>query len=68
VINPNAMLVTPTKVYAGTLGRGLWIYDRGTERWSAWTAGLPSWNVTALASDGAHIYVGTDNGLVSIQQ
>jgi ligand-binding sensor domain-containing protein len=68
VINPNAMLVTPTKVYAGTLGRGLWIYDRGTERWSAWTAGLPSRNVTALASDGAHIYVGTDNGLVSIQQ
>ena len=67
VINPNALLVTPTKVYAGTLGRGLWIYDRTTERWSAWTDGLPSWNVTALASDGTHIYVGTDNGLVSIR-
>lgn len=63
-VNPNAMLVTPTRVYAGTLGRGLYVYDRESGRWSVMTAGLPSANVTALAAAGGFLYVGTDNGLV----
>lgn len=63
-VNPNAMLVTPARVYAGTLGRGLYVYDRERGRWTVVTAGLPSSNVTALAAAGGFIYVGTDNGLV----
>ena len=63
-VNPNAMLVTPTRVYAGTLGRGLYVYDRESGRWTVISAGLPSGNVTALAASGGSIYVGTDNGLV----
>jgi outer membrane protein assembly factor BamB len=63
-VNPNAMLVTPNYVLAGTLGRGLYVYDRRRERWSPVTRGLPSLNVTALASSGGMIYVGTDNGLI----
>ena len=64
VINPNAMLVTPTRVYAGTMENGLAIYDRATERWRQTSDGLPSLNVTALAAAGGTIYIGTDNGLV----
>jgi ligand-binding sensor domain-containing protein len=67
-INPNAMLATARHVFAGTLGNGLYIYDRETARWSAVSAGLPSRNVTALAQSNGYIYVGTDNGLVRIPE
>ena len=68
VVNPNAMLVTPKHVLAGTLGKGLYVYDRETQRWTAKEDGLPSLNVTALARRGETIYVGTDNGLVRVQE
>ncbi|HYW39040.1 MAG TPA: hypothetical protein VE957_13075 [Terriglobales bacterium] len=67
-INPNAMLVTPQYVLAGTLGNGLYVYDREKSRWSVIHEGLPSQNVTALAQSKDYIYVGTDNGLVRIQE
>jgi ligand-binding sensor domain-containing protein len=66
-INPNAMAVTDTHVFAGTLSRGLLAFDRQTQRWGTIESGLPSMNVTALAADGDHLYVGTDNGLVRIR-
>jgi len=67
-VNPNAMLVTDRHVYAGSLGQGLYVYDRGSDRWSNITAGLPSENVTALAQDNGYIYIGTDNGLVRVRE
>jgi ligand-binding sensor domain-containing protein len=67
-VNPNAMLVTQAHVLAGTLSDGLYIYDRDTDRWRQWTAGLPSMNVTALAERDGEIYIGTDNGLVRIAE
>jgi ligand-binding sensor domain-containing protein len=67
-VNPNAMLVTPAHVFAGSLGRGLYVYDRGTGRWWVMDRGLPSLNVTALAAGEGFIYVGTDNGLVRIAE
>ncbi len=67
-INPNAMLVTPRYVFAGTLGNGLYVYDREKSRWAVIHEGLPSQNVTALAQSKGYIYVGTDNGLVRIQE
>jgi hypothetical protein len=67
-INPNAMLVTPRYVLAGTLGNGLYVYDREKSRWAAIHEGLPSQNVTALAQSNGYIYVGTDNGLIRIQE
>jgi ligand-binding sensor domain-containing protein len=67
-VNPNAMLVTSTYVLAGTLGEGLYLYDRQSERWSVIHNGLPSLNVTALAAANGYIYVGTDNGLVRIPE
>lgn len=67
-INPNAMLVTPSYVLAGTLGNGLCLYDRQSGRWSVIEAGLPSSNVTALATGNGYIYIGTDNGLVRISE
>jgi len=66
VVNPNAMLVTGSHVYAGTLDRGFYIYDRRIGRWTTTTTGLPSLNVTALAARDGYIYIGTDNGLVRI--
>ncbi len=66
-INPNAMAVTKTHVFAGTLSRGLLKFDRQAQRWTTIEAGLPSMNVTALAAAGEHLYVGTDNGLVRIR-
>ena len=67
-VNPNAMLVTPSYVLAGTLGEGLYLYDRQSARWSVIRDGLPSSNVTALAAANGYIYVGTDNGLVRIPE
>ena len=67
-INPNAMLVTKDHVFAGTLGDGLYVYDRGKQRWSIVRDGLPSSNVTALAESNGRIYVGTDNGLVGVEE
>jgi ligand-binding sensor domain-containing protein len=67
-INPNAMLVTPDHVFAGTLGQGLYVYDRVKQRWTIVREGLPSTNVTALAESDGYIYAGTDNGLVRIQE
>src|SRR6266853_589308 len=67
-VNPNAMLVTSSYVLAGTLGQGLYLYDRQSARWSAIRDGLPSSNVTALAAANGYIYIGTDNGLVRIPE
>ena len=68
VVNPNALLVTNQRVYVGTLDRGFYVYDRPSRRWSNWTSGLPSVNVTAFASSRGNLYVGTDNGLVRIAE
>ena len=67
-VYPNAMLATSQHVIAGTLGKGLYVYNRGANRWSVITAGLPSLTVTALAEGHGYIYVGTDNGLVRISE
>jgi ligand-binding sensor domain-containing protein len=68
VVNPNALVVTEGRVYVGTLDRGLYVYDRSSRRWSNWTSGLPSANVTALTASRGYLYVGTDNGLVRISE
>src|ERR1035437_89399 len=67
-VNTNAMLVPPGYVLAGTLGKGLYLCDRQSGRWSVIDTGLPSLNVTALAIGNGYIYVGTDNGLVRIPE
>jgi ligand-binding sensor domain-containing protein len=67
-INPNAMLVTELHVFAGSLGNGLFVYDRATGRWRNVRDGLPSENVTAVAAGNGYLYVGTDNGLVRIRE
>ncbi|HYZ85091.1 MAG TPA: hypothetical protein VE621_11840, partial [Bryobacteraceae bacterium] len=68
VINPNAMCASENRVYAGSLGEGLWALDRQSGRWAQFSAGLPSRNVTALAARDGSLYVGTDNGLVRISE
>ena len=65
VVNPNAMLASNGRVYAGTLSDGLLVYFEG--RWRNASAGLPSVNVTAVASCGSNVCVGTDNGLVRLR-
>lgn len=65
-INPGAMAATASRVYAGTLGKGLLIYDRSDHRWHTVTRGLPSLNVTALHVSNGRVFAGTDNGLVQL--
>jgi hypothetical protein len=67
-VNPNAMTVTAKAAYAGSLGRGLAVWDRSNARWNWVTEGLPSLNVTAVAAQNGVIYVGTDNGLVKVEE
>jgi ligand-binding sensor domain-containing protein len=67
-VNPNAMLVTQRRVYVGTMGRGLGVYDRESRRWTEIREGLPSTNVTALTVGDGYLYIGTDNGLVRIEE
>lgn len=64
VINPNALVASPTRVYAGSLDRGVLVYDSTEDNWRFLIEGLPSANVTALALANDTLYVGTDNGLV----
>lgn len=68
VVNPNAMVLSGGQLYAGSLDRGLFIFDRASGRWTNTTAGLPSRNVTALAAGTGYVYVGTDNGLVRVAE
>jgi ligand-binding sensor domain-containing protein len=68
VVNPNAMVANGGQLYAGSLDRGLFIFDRASGRWINTTVALPSRNVTALAAGGGYVYVGTDNGLVRIAE
>jgi hypothetical protein len=68
VVNPNAMAVSDRYVYAGSLDRGLYIFDRSSGRWANTIAGLPSRNVTALAASEGYLYVGTDNGLIRVSE
>jgi ligand-binding sensor domain-containing protein len=67
-VYPNAMLATEHHVLAGTLGKGLYVYNRSSNHWTVITDGLPSLTVTALTSGNGYIYVGTDNGLVRIAE
>jgi ligand-binding sensor domain-containing protein len=67
-INQNAMVATDKAVYAGTLDRGLAVYNSSSGRWNFWQAGLPSRNVTAVEARGGIVYIGTDNGLVKIPE
>lgn len=68
VVNPNSMAVSGGQLYAGSLDRGLFVFDRASGRWTNTTIGLPSKNVTALAVGGGYVYAGTDNGLVRIAE
>lgn len=65
-INPGAMAASGTRVYAGTLGKGLLMYDSNDSRWHTITRGLPSLNVTAVHVADGRVFVGTDNGLVRL--
>ncbi|MCB1018955.1 MAG: hypothetical protein KDC27_03450, partial [Acidobacteria bacterium] len=67
-VNPNAMAVSGSRVYAGTLDRGLLVYDADSDRWSFATQGFPSPNVTALAYQAETLYIGTDNSLARITE
>ena len=68
VVNPNSMTASGGLAYAGSLDRGLFVYDRASARWTNTTIGLPSKNVTAVATGGGYVYMGTDNGLVRIAE
>jgi ligand-binding sensor domain-containing protein len=67
-INPNAMVASADRVYAGALDEGLYVYERANGRWRVVTQGLPSRNVTALELSDGYLYVGTDNGLVRVAE
>lgn len=67
-VYPNAMLATDQHILAGSLGKGLYVYDRSANHWTVITEGLPSLTITALAAGDGFIYVGTDNGLVRIPE
>src|SRR5208337_2288739 len=68
VINPTAMTTDGRMILAGTLGNGLMVGDATGTRWKTVTAGLPSLNVTALVIYKGVVYIGTDNGLVKIDE
>jgi ligand-binding sensor domain-containing protein len=68
VVNPTAMAADGRMVLAGTLGQGLLVGDATGTRWRTVTAGLPSLNVTALVIHNGVVYVGTENGLVKIDE
>jgi ligand-binding sensor domain-containing protein len=46
----------------------LWVFSKGTGRWTNVTVGLPSLNVTAVATGNGYVYAGTNNGLVRVRE
>jgi ligand-binding sensor domain-containing protein len=68
VVNSNALAMSTRRVYAGSLGDGIYVYERAQKRWSRAIVGLPSLNVTAVVVMGGYLYAGTDNGLVRIPE
>lgn len=68
IVNSTAMLADGNLVLAGTLRHGLLVGDATGTRWRTVTAGLPSLDVTALAASGGVVYVGTESGLVKIEE
>jgi ligand-binding sensor domain-containing protein len=67
-INSNAMRAARDTLYVGTLDRGFYMYHSKKDRWSQIVEGLPSTNVTAFAFLEDAVLVGTDNGLLRIQE
>jgi ligand-binding sensor domain-containing protein len=67
-ISPNALYSTQQALYAGTAGQGLAILSKNDGRWRFVEEGLPSRTVTAIDGDGDNLYVGTDNGLVTVPE
>ncbi len=67
-VNQNAMHRDGERIYVGTTDRGLLVYNTRGRRWSHIISGLPSQNVTAIASDEGFVYVGTLNGLMRIEK
>lgn len=68
IVNSTAMLAVGNLVLAGTFRHGLLVGDATGTRWKTVTAGLPSLDVTALAASGGIVYVGTESGLVKIEE
>ena len=64
-VNPGAGVRFGPHVIFGTLNHGLLI-ARDRNEWEFFTTGLPSLNVTALASGPEALWVGTDRGLARI--
>jgi len=62
-INLNAAMVVDNKLFWGSLNNGL-LWTEDGKKLTSFISGLPSKNVTALASNGNLLAVGTDQGLV----
>lgn len=67
-VNQNAMHYDGQRLYVGTAGNGLLVYNIAAHRWRRVSSGLPSESVTAIASDDNYVYVGTTGGLARIQK
>ena len=49
---------------AGSMGGGVFINDRSTDRWRSFSAGLPNRFIYSLAVDGSDILAGAVNGTI----
>jgi ligand-binding sensor domain-containing protein len=67
-VNQNAMHFDGERLYVGTSQQGLLSYNTRGRRWTRITQGLPSQNITAIASDDRFIYAGTLNGMIRIDK
>jgi hypothetical protein len=62
------MAVDGERLYAGTLDRGIQIYNGSQGSWQVVREGLPSQNVTGFAFTSDHVLAGTDRGVVEIRK
>ena len=67
-VNQNAMHFDGERLYVGTSQQGLLSYNTRGHRWTRITQGLPSQNITAIASDDRFIYAGSLNGMTRIEK
>lgn len=65
-VNPNAMVFHRGRLYVGSAGEGLFVYDGEGRLLRNLRAGLPSWDVQSLTAGDGALLVGCTNGVVRI--
>jgi ligand-binding sensor domain-containing protein len=65
-VAPGSIWVDADRVFVGTVGRGLLVYERSLKRWRTTVDSLGSRTVTRVLGTADTVWIGTDQGLLRV--